>query len=1405
MAKYIFHIADIHIHERNYAHIFHSWKILIRDIIAMPNYTKEIILVIAGDIFDHKTYLTAGDVRLFYDMMEMIELHKINTIMMPGNHDYNINSSKDDKIYALVNRMRYQFIKYFSTSIEVEILGVVFFIHSPIDQIVIRPDKRHLGKKTVAMVHEPLSESVTCSGITFGSQRFSASDFTNIFDMTMMGDIHMPQLLAPNVVYSGSFVQKNKGEDINHGYMKWDVATCKPVFIKIDQLSLHIKIWANDNKMNDMPSVVARSVTLYFTNCDDKHVDKFKKQLESLYSCKVDIFDKTIIQNDDGISDTKDVKDLGGRIISNLNSMTLSESQNSRVSEIHSSMFSESKHESCLDWKIRFLSWSNVYCYGENNYINFDEIGNLTSMIGVNKVGKSSIIDILMIILFNQTSRGSKKHALHVDSSNAFIKCVISVGSDEYSIERAWIDKKTVAVRLYKNGENITNEDIVSTYKIIGKIVGSKRVFINSNAALQQRQFIVDLGSKEIYELVCRMMDFDKLREIEDQNNTDIRQLKKQISNLQTKISGINYKEFLIEKKTKLISLRLSYKSTKNAINETQTRISLISVDLDEQCESSSILSTKLSSLEQYKKYDNDNDNVLIKLNGDLVDAWASIEVSQRDITLLSARRDVIKDELRHVSTDINLDVVTHKIKMSESIDIDNCLLKVSNIKSSISYNLDKIEDIKKNINEAERALKDYGQLSKKIFRNSSLIHSELKGLSHIDFTEKEKELVNLQITIAPLEISLAIAESNRRRNVDEYGFYERYDYTNVCDEFNCVNIEKEKKTLKDTFINTRDLLIDEEKKNIILVKQLQDKTINISIAVAIENTQSKMEWNSECECCTKNNNTFNTSIMSVDDSNEKLLIDHSSRCIVDHKTNMTYIENKLKRMMLFEIYSDDKLIEETMNKIKNIKNIKINAIDNINISKKNNDRMKELKIEADIAEKNELILTDILFRTRQITNGNESINNFNNEILLFKDELINANKPVNELKEALLLKTQYKDYIHNDSIKYRLNSVCEDITLMTINVDSLKMKCIDWKKKFKTLNEIKTLHLQYIQIHRMMEKSLINEDVLDEIKELDFELIGLIKKLEVIENSIESVSIDIGKYEQLFQFEEKQMEEISILEQSCSDRVIYDKIINHKSGVPERMMKIMCANIQSKCNIILQTVADFEIEVLYDKEISINTKVCDKLVLAEQASGYQKFIIDLILRQVLCSLTKSSHPRILFVDEGFGALDKHNFINVCKIVLPALAKHFEKVIIISHIKGIHDYTIDNCIITKINERSHIQYGKLSFNGLSLRVIEDHKTYTRNIKEQKDVAKIINNAEKTRKQKCDQVYKDTEEKRLNIRAIEKQEEYGESIVESVDENTMRCMACDKTYRRRNGFAKSHITGTAHMKCMRTFE
>ncbi len=57
---------------------------------------------------------------------------------------------------------------------------------------------------------------------------------------------------------------------------------------------------------------------------------------------------------------------------------------------------------------LKTLKWNNCFSYGENNSLDLSS-AQLTQILGVNGVGKSSIPLILEEILFNKNSKGIKK------------------------------------------------------------------------------------------------------------------------------------------------------------------------------------------------------------------------------------------------------------------------------------------------------------------------------------------------------------------------------------------------------------------------------------------------------------------------------------------------------------------------------------------------------------------------------------------------------------------------------------------------------------------------------------------------------------------------------------------------------------------------------------------------------------------------------------------------------------------------------------------------------------------------------------------------------------------------------------------------------------------------------------
>ena len=122
---------------------------------------------------------------------------------------------------------------------------------------------------------------------------------------------------------------------------------------------------------------------------------------------------------------------------------------------------------------LKELRFSNMFSYGANNVIKLNERG-VTQLSAVNGSGKTTIALILQELLFSKNVKGVKK----TDILNRYIKekhwegeLDFSVDVDEFliSVRRQGASTK---VKLFKNGEDISEHKVLDTYKKIQEILG---------------------------------------------------------------------------------------------------------------------------------------------------------------------------------------------------------------------------------------------------------------------------------------------------------------------------------------------------------------------------------------------------------------------------------------------------------------------------------------------------------------------------------------------------------------------------------------------------------------------------------------------------------------------------------------------------------------------------------------------------------------------------------------------------------------------------------------------------------------------------------------------------------------------------------------------------------------------
>ena len=161
---------------------------------------------------------------------------------------------------------------------------------------------------------------------------------------------------------------------------------------------------------------------------------------------------------------------------------------------------------------LQTLRWDNCFSYGSGNELELND-NIVTQILGTNGMGKSSIPLIIEEALFNKNSKGIKKADIPNRYVNNGYNIYLSLTKDDDRYEITINRKKSIKVKLEKNGEDISSHTATNTYKTLQEILGvdfktfSQLVYQNTNASLQfltatdanRKKFLIDLLHLEKY------------------------------------------------------------------------------------------------------------------------------------------------------------------------------------------------------------------------------------------------------------------------------------------------------------------------------------------------------------------------------------------------------------------------------------------------------------------------------------------------------------------------------------------------------------------------------------------------------------------------------------------------------------------------------------------------------------------------------------------------------------------------------------------------------------------------------------------------------------------------------------------------------------------------------------------
>ena len=546
----IYHLADLHIRNlkrhKEYREVFQKF---------LQNVDKDnienSIIYLAGDIAHAKTEMSPELVREISWFLTECANRK-HTFLITGNHDCNLNNNyRLDVLTPIVENLQNDRIHYLRDTGVYPFHNITFVVYSILDKQENWPKGELVeGENTICLFHGPVNDSTTDIGYTVSSNSFTTEMFDG-FDMVMLGDIHKRQTLGrPTIAYAGSMIQQNHGESLEkHGYLLWDVdsRTFEEFEIPNDYgfytLDVDNGIVPNVTNMPSKPRLRVR-----VSNTDPSRIKKVLTDIKKKYKVqeftvtRMDTLSKQKTGNFDdrlAIGNVRDVEFQNKLIKDYLERQYLANDDTiDKIKQINREMNTKLVDDDVtpnIQWVPKEFQFSNVFSYGEDNKIRFDNAKGIVGIFAPNASGKSSLFDAMSFCIFDKTSRtNTAKNILNNRKSNFYCKLHFQVDGVDYYIERTakLINKGThlkVDVSFWREDDDgitsLNGEQRRDTNTIIQQYLGTYEDFVLTTLSLQgNNTLFIDKSQSERKEILAQFMGvdvFDKLYSHAQNENRD--------------------------------------------------------------------------------------------------------------------------------------------------------------------------------------------------------------------------------------------------------------------------------------------------------------------------------------------------------------------------------------------------------------------------------------------------------------------------------------------------------------------------------------------------------------------------------------------------------------------------------------------------------------------------------------------------------------------------------------------------------------------------------------------------------------------------------------------------------------------------------------------------------------------
>ena len=825
---HIYHLADLHIRNlkrhSEYRLIFNEFLEKVKD-----DNIEDSIIYLAGDIAHAKTEMSPELVReISWFLTECSNLRE--TILITGNHDCNLNNNhRLDVLTPIIDNLQNPRIHYYRDTGVYNLHNLTFVVYSILDKKENWPNGKTIeGENKICLFHGPVNKSQTDVGYVVSSNSFTTDMFEG-FDMVLMGDIHKRQTLQthnpankqPIVVYAGSLVQQNHGELLNgHGYLLWDVEnrTFEEFDIQNDFGYLTIDIYKGNipqwvyTELDSLPK--NPRLRLRFNETDTTTTKACITELSKIFKTT-----EVTVSRVDTMARLRSNNGLNGNIVGNVKDETF---QNHLIGDyLDRRYFLEQKHLDAISeinkltnqkvdttdkmdnilWIPKKLEFSNMFSYGNDSVVKFDNAKGMVGIFAPNASGKSSLFDILSFCIFDKTSRtASSKNILNNQMDNFHCKFEFEIDGISYFIERIGkLNKTQTSVKVDVNfwriidgvEESLNGEQRRDTNKNIEKYLGNFEDFILTTLSLQgNNALFIDKSQSERKEVLSQLIGvdiFDKLYQIASDDNRETATLVK-------KFKSDDFPQKLADIETELDECKQQYQQFNEEIeslNKLEENLNQSIIDYKSQIINTGSFDYEITQLEKNKKKLEESlqtqESIKSDLNGRLeklipLEVQLSGLLNELDETNIREGIDNLntaKDSHRTTKNEIEKLEIKHHSLLDKKAHLDlhkynpDCEICMDNSKSILTSK----EEVTEAIEKLESNISEYTNKLNGLKLNIDQFlpfENKLKTLN--DLKEKHNKVdkdifnINSQISACDLQIHKISGEADKNNsNIDEY------------------------------------------------------------------------------------------------------------------------------------------------------------------------------------------------------------------------------------------------------------------------------------------------------------------------------------------------------------------------------------------------------------------------------------------------------------------------------------------------------------------------------------------------------------------------------------------------------------------------------------------------------------